>query len=63
MAQGIWSILAVESSGKSENFHFNGLLLSKACSLWAKKLQMKCVVKNDLWFQKWLEEFRKFSHK
>ena len=38
MAQGIWSILAVESSGKSENFHFNGLLLSKACSLWAKKI-------------------------
>ena len=41
------------SSGKSENLHFDGLLLLKVCNFGAKKIQRSCVVKNDLWFQKW----------
>ena len=27
------------SSGKSENLHFQGLLLSKVCYVWDKKIQ------------------------
>ena len=27
------------------------------------KIQKSCVVKNDLWFQKWRNEFGGFSHK
>ena len=52
MTWGIWWTLtwAVE---KSENLHFDGLLLWKVCNVWAKKIQRSCVVKNDLWFQKW----------
>ena len=26
------------SSGKSENIHFNGLLLSKVCNVWDEKI-------------------------
>ena len=33
------------SSGKSENLHFDKLLLSKVCNIWAKKIQRSCVVK------------------
>ena len=51
------------SSGKSENLHFDGLLLSKVCNVWAKKIQKSCVVKNDLWFQKWHKSFSEFWHK
>ena len=40
------------SSGKCENLHFDGLLLLKVCNTWAKKIQMKCVVKNDYSFRK-----------
>ena len=40
------------SSRKSENLHFDGLLLQKVCNVCAKKIQMSCVVKNDLAFQK-----------
>ena len=36
------------SSGKSENLHFHGLCLLKACNVWNKKMQGGCVVKNDL---------------
>ena len=39
------------SSGKSENLRFDGLLLSKVCNVWAKKIQRCCVVKTELWFQ------------
>ena len=51
------------SSGKSENSDFYGLLLSKVCNVWAEKIQANCVVKNDVWFQKWHKEFDKFFHK
>ena len=51
------------SSGKSEIVHFDGLLLKKACNVWAKKIQRSCVVKNNLWFQKWHKEFGEFSYK
>ena len=51
------------SNGKSENVHFDGIFLSKVCNVWAKKIQTSCVVKNDLWFQKWHKEFGEFSHK
>ena len=72
MMQGIWLILmwAVESliictlnssNGKSENVHFDAIFLSKVCNVWAKKIQTSCVVKNNLWFQKWHEEFGEFS--
>ena len=40
------------SSGKSENLHFDGLLLYKVCNVRAKKIDRSCVVKNNLWFQK-----------
>ena len=30
-------------------------------NVWAKKIQRTCVVKNDLWFQKWHKEFGEFS--
>ena len=39
------------SSGKSENVHFDGLLLFKVCNFCAKKIQTKCVVKNDYGFK------------
>ena len=32
-------------------------LLSKVCNVWAKIIQTHCVVKNDLWFQKWHKKF------
>ena len=35
-------------SRKSKNLHFDGLLLLKLCSVWAKKIQRSCVVKNDI---------------
>ena len=40
------------SSGKSENFYFDEVFLSKLCNVWAKKIETNCVMKNDLWFQK-----------
>ena len=36
--------------------HFDGLFLLKVCNVWAKKIHSSCVVKNDLWFQKWRQE-------
>ena len=45
------------ASGKAENFHFDGLLSSKVCNVWAKKIQRNCVIKNELRFQKWHKEF------
>ena len=36
------------SSGKCEKLQFDGL-----CNVWAKNIQRGCIVKNDLWFQKW----------
>ena len=51
------------SSEKSENSPFNRIFLSKVCNVWAKLIQTSCVVKNDLWFQKWHKEFGEFSHK
>ena len=51
------------SSKKSENLHFDGIFLSKVFNVWAKTIQVSCIVKNDSWFQKWHKEFREFSHK
>ena len=51
------------SSGKSGNFYFDGLLLSKVCNVWAKEIQTIYVVKNDLWFQKRYKKFGEFSQK
>ena len=45
------------SSGKSENLNFDGLLLLKVFNVWAGKTQRNCVVKNDLWSQKWHKKF------
>ena len=58
MSWGIWWILAwaVENL---ENY-FDGLLLSKGCKFWAKKIQRSCAVKNDLWFQKWHKKVGEF---
>ena len=47
-----------ESSGNSENLHFDGLR-----NVWAKNIQRRCVRKNDLWLQKWHKEFGEFLHK
>ena len=38
------------SSEKSEHLHFDGVFLSKVCSVWVKIIQTSCVVKNDLWY-------------
>ena len=38
------------TSGKSENLHFDELLLWKVCNVWAKKIKKSWVVKNDLCF-------------
>ena len=45
------------SSGESHNLHFHGLLVSKVSNFWAKKVRRSCVLKNELWFQKWHKEF------
>ena len=50
------------SCEQSENLHFYEIFLSKACNVRAKMIQTSCVVKNNLWFQKWHEEFGEFSH-
>ena len=47
-------------SRNSENVNFDGLLLSKVCTVLAKKTERSCVVKNDLWFQKRDKEFGEF---
>ena len=36
------------SSGKSENLHFDRLLLSKVFNVCTKKIQRNCAVKNDI---------------
>ena len=36
--------------------HFDGLFLLKVCNVWAKEIRSSCVVKIDLWFQKWRKE-------
>ena len=56
MIWGIWWTLT-----RAENLHFNRLILQKVY-VWAKKIQRSCVVKNDLWFQKWHKQFGDFSH-
>ena len=58
------------SSGKSENFHFDVLLLSKVYYVWVKKYRgvmcnntgewCKIWGGTDLCFGKWHEEFGKF---
>ena len=48
------------STGKSENLHFDGLRLWKVGNVWAKKIQRSCIMKNDLWFQKWHKSFGEF---
>ena len=50
------------SSGETENLHFDGLLLPKECNVWPKTIHTSCVVKNNLWFQKWYKKFGEFSH-
>ena len=42
------------TSGKSENVHFDVLLLSKVYFVWARKVQRRCVItlKNDAKFEK-----------
>ena len=46
------------SSEKSENLYFDEITLSKVCNVFcAKIVQTSCVVKNDLWFQKWHEKW------
>ena len=48
------------SSEKSKNLHFDGIFLSKVCNVWAKIIKSSCVMKNDLWFQKWHKELVNF---
>ena len=55
----------------SRNFHFDWFLLCKVCNVWPKKYRgvvfhdneewCKIWRKTDLWFEKWHEEFGKFS--
>ena len=52
-----------KSSGKSENLHFDGLLLLKVCNVWAKEIKRSGVVKNDLGLEKWHKEFGERSQK
>ena len=49
------------SSGKPERLQFDGIFLSKVCNVWAKNIDTSCVVKNDLWCQKWHKKFDEFS--
>ena len=51
------------SNEKSENLQFDEIFLPKVCNVWATIIQTSCVVKNDLWLQKWHKEFDDFSHK
>ena len=54
-----------------KNLHFNGILMTNAYNVWAKKVQrsylsehwrlMQNFKKKNLWFRKWHEEFGKFS--
>ena len=67
---GIWRIFtqALESV---KDLHFNGFLATKVYNVKAKKVQrsylswhwrvMQNLKKTDLWFEKWHEEFGKFS--
>ena len=68
---GIWQILT-RALKNLKNLHFNGILLTKVCNDWAKKkyrgvmfdgTEYWCNIgrKTDLCFQKWREEFSKFS--
>ena len=68
---GIWRLLT-QALKNIENLHFNGLLLTKAYNVWAKKrIEELCLMvlnidakferKMTLCFQKWHEEFSKFS--
>ena len=54
LTRGVWRILtrALESLKK---LHFNGLLLTKVCNAWAKKVRRSCVItlKDD---EKFVEE-------
>ena len=67
----IWRILT-RALENLKNLHFNGLLLNKVYNVWAKKkyrgvmfdgTEYWCNIwrKTDLCFQRWHEEFRKFS--
>ena len=66
----IWRILT-RALENLKNLTFNGLLLSKVYNVWPKKVQgimfgsieYWCNIwrKTDMCFQKWHEEFRKFS--
>ena len=68
---GIWRIFT-PALKNLKNLHFNRLLLTKVCNVWAKKKYKRvmfngtkywCKIwkKIDLCFQKWHEEFKKFS--
>ena len=68
---GIWRILT-RALENLKNLHFNGLLLNKVYNVWAKKkhrgvlldgTEYWCIIwmKTNLRFQKWHEEFSKFS--
>ena len=68
---GIWRVLT-RALENLKNLYFNRLLLTKAYNVWAKKkyggvmfdgTEYWCKIwrKNDLCFQKWHEEFSKFS--
>ena len=49
------------SSGKSENLHFDVLLLSKVCYVWATKEELCAMtLKNGPKFEKWHNEFGEF---
>ena len=67
----IWQILAWGLENLT-NLHFNGFFLTKAYNIWAKKKYGEVIFhgteywykvweKTDLYFQKWHEEFSKFS--
>ena len=51
------------SSRKSEIFTLIGYFDRKYVMFEAKNIQRACVVKNDLWFQKYHKSFGGFSHK
>ena len=58
MTWEIWCILmrAVENL---KIYTFMGFFCRNVCNVCAKKIQRSCVVKNDLWFQKFVEFSRK----
>ena len=71
LTRGIWQILT-QALKSLKNLHFNGILLTKVCNARAKKKYRGVMFdgteywwnignKTGLRFQKWHEEFSKFS--